>query len=586
MNYAEQLELNAEKGSAYAEYLAIIDAFPDKQPPKEKAELLGQVIQDSLYAEGLMELNKNSNELAIQRFEDAYHINRDAGLYGLHVIWPDSLFSQKYLDDYFDEEMQKISAMSDSSAILNIKKLSNYFVMRNKFSKKNGDCYHLSKSNARLDSLANARWVFFLTRLLSNGAYSDVVNTVLTEKLFRDENIFRVAISAGDSMLQIEKKHCNRLYLQQKYQELMDEYSETYQPLLKRLYPLKLGTPDAEITSWYSQSQKQVDLASAQENYQKGLELESAKQYFAAINMYRKAQSFISGFKDSDARINTIREIVSLGIGVVAIKDNHKCSAIGSSITSSIVGLSNSFSPYFEIADRTNLFDVMSEQALWQTGVVENPENIKFGKLVGAKWLVFGKIEACDVVESVFPKKTEVAYFLDKTTYYKDRSPTDRNAFSQKEKIKSCQVKVTHYFATPEIIKVYKGTKKVTVVVSLKIIDVETGKFIYNKKNESSEIDNITYADCGGCETSRLSTNANIPQDIISSDCRSLETRASVFTSVGNRENRTSPVDDALFSARKKFISSFEMENLISKKMQVRIENEINTAISDYFETY
>jgi curli biogenesis system outer membrane secretion channel CsgG len=105
----------------------------------------------------------------------------------------------------------------------------------------------------------------------------------------------------------------------------------------------------------------------------------------------------------------------------------------------------------FDIIEREKLADILKEQELQLSGIVNPEDAVSVGKLAGAKYIIFGSITGASVSKSV-EKKTKTV--------------------TKKENGKKVTKKVKYYVTT--------WTAKVHLAARL--IDIETGKVLLGKR--------------------------------------------------------------------------------------------------------
>jgi len=116
---------------------------------------------------------------------------------------------------------------------------------------------------------------------------------------------------------------------------------------------------------------------------------------------------------------------------------------------------------YFTLVDRTKIEKVLSEQALSQTGVIDEATAAKVGKLVGAKGIYTGTVTARNVRDNHYSEKRQTC--IKKAIEYDNKGRAyEGRCIQYKDYFVSCTRRDSIFAFTP------------------KLIQVETGKIIYS----------------------------------------------------------------------------------------------------------
>ena len=135
-------------------------------------------------------------------------------------------------------------------------------------------------------------------------------------------------------------------------------------------------------------------------------------------------------------------------------------------------------SPFIKIVDRDNMDQVIEEQTLGLSGVIDEATAANVGKILGAKGLITGKILDHKVIQGNLKKKVIAAYEM----YEVEVTDPDTG-----KKEKETRFKKTRYTE-------YYNKNEVTLQAQYKCISLETGEIIFSNVFEKTATDEIHYA--------------------------------------------------------------------------------------------
>lgn len=241
---------------------------------------------------------------------------------------------------------------------------------------------------------------------------------------------------------------------------------------------------------WFNSSDMRdyhSELAETKENaanyyYDHALQLmEKDKQdsYKKAAQSFKKSQKYVSDFKDSAELYNVCRQKAMKRIAILAFENKsglNEFGAIGEEVSDAIISKmlkDSDLMEYVEIISRDQIDQIINEQKLSQSGMVEYGQNVDLGKILGVQELITGKVSRVQVSEIDKVKKNES--FKKRVTvdyeYY-----TDENG---KEKKRAIKGQVTAYAKT------FKISRTANISISASLLDVESAKILYsNSLNE------------------------------------------------------------------------------------------------------
>lgn len=135
-------------------------------------------------------------------------------------------------------------------------------------------------------------------------------------------------------------------------------------------------------------------------------------------------------------------------------------------------------SPFIKIVDRDNMDQVIEEQTLGLSGVVDEATAANVGNILGAKGLISGKILDHKVSQGSLKKKVVAAYEM-----YEVEVTNPETGKKEKE----TRFKKTRYTE-------YYNKNEVTLETQYRCISLETGEIIFSNIFEKTATDQIHYA--------------------------------------------------------------------------------------------
>ncbi len=201
---------------------------------------------------------------------------------------------------------------------------------------------------------------------------------------------------------------------------------------------------------------------------------DNQEDYKKSAQAFKKSQTYISDYKDSIELYNFCRQKAIKRIAIMAFENksgNTEFGAIGEEVSDAIISKmlrDSNLMEYVEIISRDQINQIINEQKLSQSGIVEYEHTIDLGKILGVQEMITGKVSRIQVsnIDEVtknesFKKRVTVDY-----EYY-----TDDNGKQKKRAIKG-DVKAKA--------KIYKITRTANMSVSATLLDIESAKILYS----------------------------------------------------------------------------------------------------------
>lgn len=231
------------------------------------------------------------------------------------------------------------------------------------------------------------------------------------------------------------------------------------------------------VANTYVLGYKDALALAAEGYYQEGLRLikqggvNIQKQ---AAKEFKTAMSFVSGYKDSAALYEKARKAGIKRVAIIPFADKSGKSAkygavaetVADQIISKIMNDQGSME-FLEIISRDQLENVMQEQKLGKTGIIDDATAISLGKVLGVHEIITGKI-------------TGITYTPERTTQ-KNVNQSANAAVGERVKgydKKGREITETVYRNVTATATIYTRTSGTSVNGSYNIIDIKTAKNI------------------------------------------------------------------------------------------------------------
>lgn len=211
--------------------------------------------------------------------------------------------------------------------------------------------------------------------------------------------------------------------------------------------------------------------------YRNALEAFQNEKYRVAYDNCIKIEKLESNYKDVEMIKN---DALEFGIQTVTVTSEGKYADIANSLkeysSSSITKLND---PFIKIVARENLNQILQEQQLSISGIVDENSATKAGNLLGVKYMI---------VTSVLDYNASR-----KPVTYKSYSGFESYSVKYKDKEGKTRYRTMY---KPVTYKIYNGRNEVSISTKYKLIDLSTGEILMNEvinKKEISEVKYISY---------------------------------------------------------------------------------------------
>ncbi len=299
------------------------------------------------------------------------------------------------------------------------------------------------------------------------------------QKLIQDA--FKAAVSAHESKIKVLELSSSKFN--------WDDIVEEYEALVKlnqtiRELPTLREKKTKEIirlqVTDYTQNLAEAKTNAAEAHYQEGLRLSKQQGIDIqkqAAKEFKAAERFCPGYKDAASLYEIARKAGIKRMAIIPFEDKSgkgdKYGALSEMITDEIISEvmhDPSAMEFLELISRDQLEQVMQEQQLALTDLVDEHTAVQLGKILGVHEILTGKITQIIYAPERIIKKSEKqkANVVVRTEKYRDSKGKEQTRYI--------------YGDVYANVTIYTKTTEASIVGSYKIIDVETAKL---KKSES-----------------------------------------------------------------------------------------------------
>jgi tetratricopeptide (TPR) repeat protein len=319
----------------------------------------------------------------------------------------------------------------------------------------------------------------------------------------------------------------NALLLEKQFSEAEKKFAE-----IKQLDP---GYKDAGDLS---------DIAYLEPLYQQGKVAMSLEHYREAYEQFSKVMARRGTYKDASAMR---RECVDKGRFTIALVDFKNASGtpgMEAKIAAyTLDALTSSQDPFIHVVDRENLQNIINEQHLQMTGIMDENTAVAVGELVGAKAILTGTVLGYSEKKGTLRSKQRDGY-----TSYQDRvlNKTDGKYYMQ-----------TLY--RPCSYTEYYNSNSCIVSFQYKLTNIKTGEIIATEIIEKTLNDEVIYGRFDGDVNSLWPAGQGGPNM--------------------NQNDRRALL--AMMNARQDVKSSGELSNTLFNQISVQMTGAIDTAVKE-----
>ncbi|RKY90128.1 hypothetical protein DRQ15_08100 [candidate division KSB1 bacterium] len=211
-------------------------------------------------------------------------------------------------------------------------------------------------------------------------------------------------------------------------------------------------------------------------NYEKGEEYFRAGHYKQALDSFAKVLEYRSDYRDVREKYEEARDRLTVKVAALPFRTSGLSASFGNVVVEQIISKAISQQREFlAFVDRQHLREILKEQALGQTGVIDEKTAAQVGRLTGANTIMTGTITLVSVHEPAVTKTTK------KANYYV--SYLDSRGIKRKKPV-------------PFYYTCFRKERSVDIQISYQLISVETGQIIESKSMRQHHTDVATWVTC------------------------------------------------------------------------------------------
>ena len=228
----------------------------------------------------------------------------------------------------------------------------------------------------------------------------------------------------------------------------------------------------------YKDSENLERIAYIEPFYRKGKTALEEKKYRTAYYAFDEVIITDPGYKDSKELRDEALETGLVTLGIISFENGTRISNANKKGEAFILtALSNTDDPFLKVIDRTNFNQLIEEQRLNLSGVVDESTAAEAGKLLGVKFLLGGTLLQI-TKEAGKLSKIKKAGFRE-VRIKKHNSETDEDYYVT-------EYKKTYYYE-------YKQQNRAYVSAQIKVISLTTGEIVVSKIISKESLDEVHY---------------------------------------------------------------------------------------------
>jgi hypothetical protein len=315
------------------------------------------------------------------------------------------------------------------------------------------------------------------------------------------EEVEKIIDEAFPKAIHEHHKKIDRLKSHQK-----DFYWDKILNELKILKNLKLSLEDLDHKNsqiWLSKADvrdyiSEIDIAknnAAEDHYQKGLSLKSntdRESQKNAAQQFQVAQSFVNNYKDAQDFYLICKNAGTTRIAILPFSNKSgksRYGSVGENISSSIRSAllnDQAIMEFVNIIDRQQIDQIIKEQKLSQSGLVDSKTSLEIGKLLGVHQIISGEVTYLTASKPEHLKNTQ---------RYTKEVVIDTEAYTDDEgKQKSRNI----YGEVGATVTTHSISASAQIRASYQVLHAETAQVLNSEMVSGSRQFNFTWATYNG----------------------------------------------------------------------------------------
>lgn len=235
------------------------------------------------------------------------------------------------------------------------------------------------------------------------------------------------------------------------------------------------------------------DVAYLEPLYMKGVKAQDAGRYREALDYFKKVVQRNEDYKDASNLIDQVIDAGRFSVAVMPFVNSTGQVGLDAKLSAyALEALASVDDPFIKVVDRDNLQQILDEQKLGLSGVVDENTAVTVGELMGAKAIVTGTVLNFDVNTGRLSSANREGY---ESYQVKKYNEAEQKYFYETKYKKSSY-------------KEYYNESKAMISFQFKMISLQTGEVMLTKIIEREEKDAINFISYEG-DASKLYPAAN-----------------------------------------------------------------------------
>ena len=367
------------------------------------------------------------------------------------------------------------------------------------------------------------------------GQKKDAIYTFLRAKAFKDK-LATVSVDLNIPAQYIaDFEQLKASYLTEQYEIGLDYLDKENYAAAEAVFK-EIG----KLEPNYKDSQNLERIAYIEPFYKKGKTALEEKRYRTAYYAFDEVIIADPNYKDSKELREEALETGLVTLGIISFENGTRINNANKKAEAFILNaLSNTDDPFLKVIDRTNFNQLIEEQRLNLSGVVDESTAAEAGKLLGVKFLLGGTLLQITKEAGKLSKVKKNGY--KEVKIKKHNSETDEDYYVT-------EYKKTYFYE-------YKQQNRAYVSAQIKVISLTTGEIVVSKIISKESLDEVHYYKYEG-DANKLYPSLDGKVDKSSNNKKRMEKL------LGNRQkvNSVDILTDETFRAMANTIKS-EVEN-------------------------
>ena len=328
-------------------------------------------------------------------------------------------------------------------------------------------------------------------------AYALRINPTYDAAQFLIQDSFKAAVIEHESHLKNLSSSTEKF----RWDKIVSEYNDLIRlnQTIEQLPSLRLKATGELIEIETTDYSSQIDTAkqmAAETHYEEGVTLSSSddlKIKKQAAKEFKMALGFVSEYRDASEKYEKMRQAAILRMAIMPFEDKtetwRKYSPVSEVIMDDVISYilrDDSATEFLELVSRERLQQVMQEQALSQSGIIDESMAVEVGKILGVNEILSGKIT--QIIVSPEQTTRNVRNEKKRVVIRREKYVDDEG----KEKVRKI------YGEVEAKVIVFKRTTSARIRGSYNIVDVETARILKSDSFEEFSSSNVSWATFSG----------------------------------------------------------------------------------------